>query len=80
MGVAGARSSAATRAVFVSVLALLLATGWVANHFVALMPLIRDHQHLSTATLDAIFGIYAVGLLPGLLIGGAPRMRSGAER
>jgi MFS family permease len=27
-------------------------------------------QHLSTATLDAIFGIYAVGLLPGLLLGG----------
>jgi MFS family permease len=51
-------------------LSLLLATGWVANHFVALMPLISVHQHLSTATLDAIFGIYAVGLLPGLLIGG----------
>jgi MFS family permease len=34
------------------------------------MPLISDHQHLSTTTLDAIFGIYAVGLLPGLLIGG----------
>jgi MFS family permease len=51
-------------------LGLLLATGWVANHFVALMPLISVHQHLGTATLDAIFGIYAVGLLPGLLIGG----------
>jgi MFS family permease len=60
----------ATRAVFVSVLALLLATGWVANHFVALMPLIGAEQHLTTATLDAIFAIYAVGLLPGLLIGG----------
>jgi MFS family permease len=55
---------------FGAVLALLLATGWVANHFVALMPAISDHQHLSTATLDAIFGIYAVGLLPGLLLGG----------
>jgi len=66
----GRGGSAATQALFVSVLALLLATGWVANHFVALMPLISDHQHLSTTTLDAIFGIYAVGLLPGLLIGG----------
>jgi MFS family permease len=64
------RGSAATRALFVSVLALLLATGWVANHFVALMPIINDRRHLSTTTLDAIFGIYAVGLLPGLLIGG----------
>jgi MFS family permease len=34
------------------------------------MPLISDHQHLGAATLDAIFAIYAVGLLPGLLIGG----------
>jgi MFS family permease len=62
--------SRSTQALFASVLALLLATGWVANHFVALMPAISDRQHLSAATLDAIFGIYAVGLLPGLLIGG----------
>jgi MFS family permease len=55
---------------FGAVLTVLLATGWVANHFVALMPAISNRQHLSTATLDAIFGIYAVGLLPGLLLGG----------
>jgi MFS family permease len=55
---------------FGAVLAVLLVTGWVANHFVALMPTISERQHVSTATLDAIFGIYAVGLLPGLLIGG----------
>lgn len=56
--------------VFASVLALLLSTGWVANHFVALMPSINDRQHLGAARLDAIFGIYALGLLPGLLFGG----------
>src|ERR1700679_3219789 len=55
---------------FGAVLAILLVTGWIANHFVALMPTISDRQHLSRSTLDAIFGIYAVGLLPGLLIGG----------
>lgn len=66
---------AATRALFVSVLALLLATGWVANHFVALMPVISGREHLSTATLDGIFGIYALGLLPGLLIAAARRTR-----
>ncbi len=55
---------------FGAVLAILLVTGWVANHFVALMPSISERQHLSTATLDAVFGIYALGLLPGLLIGG----------
>lgn len=66
----GVRPPAATQALYISVLALLLATGWVANHFVGLMPVISSSQHLSTATLDGIFGIYALGLLPGLLIGG----------
>lgn len=70
-GITGAgREAAGTRALFVSVLALLLATGWVANHFVGLMPVISDRTHLSTTTLDGIFGIYALGLLPGLLVGG----------
>jgi MFS family permease len=64
------REPTGTRALFVSVLALLLATGWVANHFVGLMPVISDRAHLSTTTLDGIFGIYALGLLPGLLVGG----------
>ena len=66
----GGRSRSGTQAVFTAVLVLLLSTGWVANHFVALMPLIGDRQHLSVARLDAIFGIYALGLLPGLLLGG----------
>jgi MFS family permease len=60
----------ANQALFVGVLAVLLATGWAANHFAALLPAIRDHQHLGTSTLNAMFGIYALGLLPGLLIGG----------
>ena len=62
--------SHASWGLFIAVLALLLSTGWVANHFVALMPLISSQQHLGAAALDAIFGIYALGLLPGLLIGG----------
>ena len=66
----GRGGTTADQALFLGVLAVLLATGWVASHFVALMPLISDRQHLGAATLDAIFGIYAVGLLPGLLIGG----------
>lgn len=56
--------------VFTAVMAVLFASGWAANHFAALIPAIRDSQHLKTADLDAIFGIYAVGLLPGLLGGG----------
>lgn len=69
--VGGGRSgSDGTQAVFTGVLALLFSTGWVANHFVGLMPLISDRQHLSAAALDEIFGIYALGLLPGLVVGG----------
>jgi MFS family permease len=64
------RGPAASGTVFVAVSVLLLATGWAANNFVGLIPAISDRQHLSAASLDAIFGIYAVGLLPGLLIGG----------
>ena len=59
-----------TRGLFVGVLAVLLTIGWAANHFAALMPVISNGQRLGAATIDAIFGIYAVGLLPGLLIGG----------
>lgn len=62
--------AAPARRAFAGVLVLLLSIGWVANHFVALMPLLSVRQHLSSATLDAIFGIYALGLLPGLLVGG----------
>lgn len=51
-------------------MAVLFASGWAANHFAALIPAIRDNRHLDVADLDAIFGIYAVGLLPGLLGGG----------
>lgn len=69
-GAQSTREPAGMQALFISVLVLLLATGWVANHFVGLMPVISDTEHLSTATLDGIFGIYALGLLPGLLGGG----------
>jgi MFS family permease len=60
----------ASKMLFAGLLALLLATGWAANHFAGLIPAMSDHQHLSRSTLDAVFGVYAVGLLPGLLIGG----------
>jgi MFS family permease len=66
----GRGGSDATQVLFACVLAVLLATGWAANHFAGLIPAISDHQHLGAAALNAIFGIYAVGLLPGLLIGG----------
>jgi MFS family permease len=66
----GPRAPGGIRAVFASLLALVLAIGWAASHFAGLIPAISAHQHLSATMLDAVFAIYAVGILPGLLIGG----------
>jgi predicted MFS family arabinose efflux permease len=49
---------------------LLFAVAWGANHFVPLLPLYRAALALSTANLGSVFGIYALGLVPGLLAGG----------
>jgi MFS family permease len=57
-------------ALFACLLALLLAIGWAASHFAGLIPAISQYQQLNATTLDAVFAIYAVGILPGLLIGG----------
>ncbi|WP_241010834.1 MFS transporter [Mycobacterium camsae] len=64
------RAAGRQQALFAGVLAVLLAMGWAANHFAALIPAISDRQHLTTAAVDIMFGIYALGLLPGLLLGG----------
>ncbi|MDR7330660.1 MFS transporter [Corynebacterium guangdongense] len=65
--------------VFVSVLLLLLGAGWAANHFASLLGPLRDWQELSGVTVNAAFGIYALGLLPSLLGGGALVDRVGAR-
>lgn len=51
-------------------LAALLAAGWATNHFAALLPVLADVSHISKPGLDAAFGLYALGLLPSLLLGG----------
>ncbi|MBD0323503.1 MAG: MFS transporter [Aldersonia sp.] len=52
----------------------------MANHFAAVLPVLREQAGLSDAVLDAVFGVYAVGLLPGLLGGGALSDRIGRAR
>jgi hypothetical protein len=59
------------------VLAVLLATGWAANHFAAVIPVLSEREGLSPALLDGVFGVYALGLLPGLFGGGALSDRVG---
>jgi hypothetical protein len=50
--------------------ALLLGTGWGANQFTPMLLVYHHALGLSTGTLEAMFGVYALGLIPGLLIAG----------
>lgn len=59
------------------VLGVLLATGWAANHFSATIPVLTGREGLSVALIDAVFGLYAVGLVPGLFLGGGLSDRVG---
>jgi MFS family permease len=65
---------------FARVAALLFAVAWGTNHFVPLMLLYRLKLGLSSTDLAVAFGIYAVGLVPGLLLGGPLSDRLGRRR
>ncbi|WP_445167746.1 MFS transporter [Mycolicibacterium sp. Dal123E01] len=68
---------APARAALPAVLTVLFATGWAANHFTALLPVLAQSEGLGRTALDGAFGIYAIGLLPGLLGGGTLSDRLG---
>lgn len=70
MGRGFSHSPAPARPALPAILTLLFATGWAANHFTAMLPVLAQNEGLSRTALDGAFGIYAVGLLPGLLGGG----------
>ncbi|TKV59201.1 MFS transporter [Nakamurella flava] len=61
------------------VLFLLFVTGWAANHFAALLPVLQREEGLSPGLLAGVYGLYAVGLLPGLLLGGGLSDRIGRK-
>jgi hypothetical protein len=56
---------------------LLFAVAWGANHFVPLLLLYRARLGLGPAELATVFGVYALGLVPGLLVGGPASDRFG---
>lgn len=60
-----------------AVLLVLFTTGWGANHFASMIPVLKSAEGLSAAVLDGAFGIYALGLLPGLFGGGSLSDRIG---
>ena len=58
-------------------LVALLSAGWATNHFAAMLPVLADVAAISKPGLDAAFGLYALGLLPSLLLGGGLSDRHG---
>ncbi|HEY4394492.1 MAG TPA: MFS transporter [Polyangia bacterium] len=49
---------------------LLFTAGWGANHFSTLLVVYRKALGLSPAELGILFGAYALGLVPGLMLAG----------
>jgi MFS family permease len=64
-------------AAWVRVAFAMFAVGWGANQFSPMLIVYRDRLGLSASALGAIFGVYALGLIPGLLLGGAASDRRG---
>jgi Major Facilitator Superfamily len=50
--------------------AVLAGAGWGSNQFTPMLLVYHQRLGLGTGTLEAMFGVYALGLIPGLLIGG----------
>jgi hypothetical protein len=48
--------------------AALLGVGWGANQITPMLLVYRHALGMSTGTLEAVFGVYALGLIPGLLL------------
>lgn len=60
-----------SHAAWLPVALLLLGAGWGSNQFTPMLLVYHQALGLSTGTLEALFGVYALGLIPGLLIAGA---------
>jgi MFS family permease len=60
--------------------AALFAIGYGANQFSSLMVMYREQAHYPAVTVAAFFGVYAAGLVPGLLLGGPASDRWGRRR
>ncbi|HEX3733387.1 MAG TPA: MFS transporter [Mycobacteriales bacterium] len=56
------------------------AVGWGANQFAPLLLVYRSQLGLSAATAEATFGMYALGLIPALLVCGPLSDRFGRRR
>ncbi|MFE0186411.1 MFS transporter [Streptomyces sp. NPDC058989] len=55
----------------------MLASGWSANQFSALLGAYRTEAGLSQSAVTGLFAVYVIGLIPGLLTGGPLADRCG---
>jgi hypothetical protein len=62
---------------WVRIALLLFCVGWGANHFVALLLVYKQTLALDAAAPAALLGMYALGLVPGLLLSGPLSDRCG---
>ena len=62
------------------VAAAMFAVGWGANQFAAMLQVYRDEDGASAEAVTALFGAYAFGLIPALLIFGPISDRIGRRR
>lgn len=58
----------------------MFGVGWGANQFSSLLLAYRLHRGLSESTADALFGVYALGLIPALLVIGPLSDQRGRRR
>ncbi|UYB41540.1 MFS transporter [Streptomyces sp. Je 1-4] len=56
---------------------VMTASGWSANQFSALLGAYHSGPGLTAATTSALFGVYVLGLIPGLFLGGPLADRRG---
>jgi MFS family permease len=63
-------AGAAARTDWVRAGAALFGAAWGSNQFTPMLLVYHGQLGLSTGTLEALFGVYALGLIPGLLIAG----------
>ena len=73
-------SPATGRRSWLSVAAVMVGVGWGANQFASLIVAYHLDRGITVGTDEALFGVYALGLVPALLLGGPASDRWGRRR